>query len=650
MFRSIAIVILFLLSAGLFAQKQDSVKKSPRIMREWKLSKDYSEEISVPLDTTFSLFHRYKKVEKYSVFNAGLGNYGLPFYQINFFDRVSDPDKFLYANYYPLMFVSDNAIFMNTQNPYTELDWTFGAPRERSEQTFRVRHSQNVNRFLNFGIIYDIVFSLGQYNFQRAEDKDFTLYSSYSGEKYKYYFSAGINNILSYENGGVTNMSELQTTANTRDILVNLGGASNAFSMLKNRNLLFVQKYTLSKKTTVKTDSTGIRTETSTGLSGTFSHIFTLDNNKRTYSDKYPVNSFYDTVFFRLGKSKIVPATFDSLYQGAIKNTVRFDFSTGENRKFRLGGGVGIRNEIFRYSQIVPTHDTLYYADTAKWTRISNALVGRLYNNIGSNFRWTATGELYLTGYKAGDFDVRGDIFKTFNWKRGNATWNINGEMSSRQPSFWLEQWGSNHFEWNNNLKKEFRMQAGTGFSFPARKAELGFAYAIIDNFTDLDSTAHPSQFSGGLSVASISARKEFHVWKFHLANDLLIQKSSNSKVLDLPLASVRSAAFLEHLFLFPKTGGALNTQVGAEIIYNTSYHPYSYMPATGRFYRQEVITAGNYPFINVFLNLKIKRTRLFIMFDHLNSGMMGYNYQMVPSYPMNVRMFRYGLAWTFYD
>jgi hypothetical protein len=78
-------------------------------------------------------------------------------------------------------------------------------------------------------------------------------------------------------------------------------------------------------------------------------------------------------------------------------------------------------------------------------------------------------------------------------------------------------------------------------------------------------------------------------------------------------------------------------------------YHPYSYMPATGRFYRQE-LTTGNYPFVNVFLNFKVKRTRVFLMFDHLNAGKTGYNYDMIPGYPMNIRMFRYGLAWTFYD
>jgi len=73
-------------------------------------------------------------------------------------------------------------------------------------------------------------------------------------------------------------------------------------------------------------------------------------------------------------------------------------------------------------------------------------------------------------------------------------------------------------------------------------------------------------------------------------------------------------------------------------------------MPATGRFYRQDATETGNYPFVNVFINLKLRRTRIFLMFDHINSGMTGYEYYMIPSYPMNVRMFRYGLAWTFYD
>jgi hypothetical protein len=640
MIRHISIILLLAFSTGLYAQKQDTLK--PRILKQWNLSSDFSEEVIIPFDTVFSLFNRFRIADKYSSVNATLGNYGLPFYQISFFDRITDPDKFLYNAYYPFMHVPDNAVFMNTQVPFTELIWTFAGPRETSEQTFRVRHSQNVNRFLNFGLTYDIIYNLGQYNYQRAEDKSFTLYSSYTGVKYKLYFAAGMNNLISYENGGITDKSQLNTSE-TREVPVNLGGLDKANSMLKNRNLLLVQRYTLNGKPIGKSDSISQKRSGFFGLSGTFSHIFILESNKRTYSDGYPESGFYDSVFI----SKTV--TFDSLYSRSIKNTVRFDFTTDETRKFRLGGGIGLRNEIFRYSQIVPTHDTMF-ADTVVWNRSNNALVGRLYNDIGDKFRWIATGELFLSGYRAGDFNLKGEIFKSFGWKKGIASWLITGGIANKQPSFWYDRWGSNHFEWHNNFKKELRIDLGSEFSYPARKTEIKFNYAIIDNYTDFDTTALPSQYSGGLSVAALTVRKELRAWKFHLANDVIIQKSSNADILDLPLVTVRSAGYFEHLFKFKQTGGRMNTQLGVDVTYHTLYHPYSYMPATGRFFRQNQVSTGNYPFINVFLNFKVKRTRVFIMFDHVNSGFTGFNYDMVPSYLMNIRMFRYGLAWTFYD
>jgi hypothetical protein len=130
----------------------------------------------------------------------------------------------------------------------------------------------------------------------------------------------------------------------------------------------------------------------------------------------------------------------------------------------------------------------------------------------------------------------------------------------------------------------------------------------------------------------------------------VIVQKSTNSDILDLPLVTVRSAGYFENLFRFVKTGGKLYTQLGVDVTYNTIYHPYAYMPSTGVFYRQIKVTAGDYPFINVFANFKIKRTRVFVMLDHVNAKLMGYHYEMVPSYPMNIRTLRYGFSWTFYD
>lgn len=634
------LIALLLIVTGVI-NAQDSLLKE-RILRQFHLSDDFSEETEGEVDTTFSLFHRFRVAEKYSIVNAGLGNYGLPFYQINFFDRITDPDKFLYSAYYPLMYTPERSVFMNTQVPFTALNWSFAGPRQTAEQTFRVMHTQNVNRFLNFGLIYDIVYALGQYNYQRADDKNFTLFSSYTGSKYKLYFSGGINNLTSFENGGITDYQQLEEQSNTRDVPVNLGGASNAISLLKHRSMLLVQRYTIGN--TGGADAAGSDKEKSFPLSGTFSHIFVIEGNKRTYSDKLPQSGFYDFVY----ADSLNAVTFDSLSARFVKNTLRFDFATDESRKFRLGGGFGIRNELVRYSQIVPTFDTITLSDTAVWRRNNNAVIGKLYNNIGERFGWEATGELFLTGYRAGDFNLNANIRKSFSLGKGDADWIIRGSMSSTRPSFWMNQWGSNHFNWTNDLNKTFRINAGTDIE--SNFGSVRFDYAIIDNYVDFDTAAMPSQFSGGLSVAALAVRKELKAWKFHLISDLIFQQSSNNEILDLPSITIRSAGFFKHQWKFPNTGGALDTEIGADMTYHTKYFSYAYMPATGRFHRQFEEETGNYPFIDLFLNFKLRRTRFFLMLDHINAGLMGYRYSMTPHYPLNTRTFRYGLSWTFYD
>jgi hypothetical protein len=637
------LIILVGVSSVLQAQEQnDSLK--PRIIRQWTLSPDYSEEVALPMDTIFALSHQNRKADKFSPLNAYPGNYGLPLYQMNFFDRITNADRFLYRNYYPFMHLSSNPVFMNTQVPFTEMGYSHAGKRDRAEQTLFVRHSQNVNRYLNFGIVFDVVYSLGQYNYQRSDNKNFNYYTSYTGDKYKLYLSGGINNIISYENGGIVDKSQL-SSYDTRDVQVNLGSMNVATTTLKNRNLLIVQRYSVNKIRSSGSDTLPERKKGGLRLYGTFSHIFEWDKTRKSYHDQYPMSGFYDTSMIYISKT----VTLDSLSMGVIKNTIRFDFGTDGTGKVSLGGGFGIRNELFRYSQIIPS-DASPPSDTAAWRKNNNALIGRLYNNIGKKFRWVANGELFLTGYRSGDFDLNGTITKEFEWKAGMARWDINGGMRSSSPSFWLNSFGSNHFKWQNDFQKEFRIDAGTVFNYPEGKLLARFNYAIIDNYLYFGPDALPSQRESGLSVLSAFVRKEFVAWKFHMANELLVQKSSNSDVADLPLVALRSAGFFEHNFHFNLTNGDLNTQIGLEVFYNTAYKGYAYMPATGVYYQQNTSNTGNYPYLNAFINLKVKRTRIFLTLDHFNAGLTGYNYFMVPDYPMSILMFKYGFAWTFYD
>jgi hypothetical protein len=645
----------------LSAQKADTLKHH-HVTRQFALPDDYAEEVSVPLDTASSLYHRNRRSDKYSSFNAYPGNYGLPLYQINFFDRITDPNKFLYRYLYPFMHMPDNALFINTQVPFTEMVFSYAGQRDRAEQTFRVRHSQNINRFMNFGLVYDIVYSLGQYSYQRSADKTFALHFSYTGDKYKAYFQTGINNLLGQENGGIVDKTQLPTY-NTKDVEVNMGSLNAAQNNLKNWNLLLVQKLVLGKPTPAKPDS--VKTDSvikGFRMNGVFSHIFTFETGKRSYTDAFPGDKFYTNIYLDSA------VTFDTLSMRVMNNTLRFDFSTDERRKFRLGGGVGIRNEQFWYTQGIQANVTPH-ADSLAWHRSNNVLVGRLFNNIGNKFRWEAEGELYFSGYRVGDFNVKGIITRDFDFKKGRAEWDITGGMNNTTPSEWYERWIGNNFIWNNSFSKEFRIDAGTEFLYPARMLSLRFNYAIINNYTYFGPDALPAQFPAALSVAALTLKKEVSAWKLHLDNEILMQVSNDRNVVDLPLVTLRSALYFQHNIHFNLTNGDLLTQIGFEVLYNTPYNGYEWMPATATYYQGQFnpaagylpllnyqppvtnqISVGNYPYLNAFLDVKLKRTRIFVMFEHFNSKLTGYDYFMVPGYPMNIRWLKWGFAWTFYN
>ncbi|MBN1197835.1 MAG: hypothetical protein JXA23_00690, partial [Bacteroidales bacterium] len=58
----------------------------------------------------------------------------------------------------------------------------------------------------------------------------------------------------------------------------------------------------------------------------------------------------------------------------------------------------------------------------------------------------------------------------------------------------------------------------------------------------------------------------------------------------------------------------------------------------------------GNYLYMDVFINVKIQRARLFVAYTHFNSSFMGRSYFMVPSYPMQDAAFKFGVSWRFHD
>jgi hypothetical protein len=125
----------------------------------------------------------------------------------------------------------------------------------------------------------------------------------------------------------------------------------------------------------------------------------------------------------------------------------------------------------------------------------------------------------------------------------------------------------------------------------------------------------------------------------------ILWQKVSDSRFIHLPELSARLV--LSYNMVVSKV---LFVQMGADARYYTEYYADAYHPATSFFYLQYKKLIGNYPYIDLFADLKLKRTRVFFQYMNLGSLFLNKSYFTSLHYPMNKATFRLGVAWSFYN
>jgi hypothetical protein len=66
-------------------------------------------------------------------------------------------------------------------------------------------------------------------------------------------------------------------------------------------------------------------------------------------------------------------------------------------------------------------------------------------------------------------------------------------------------------------------------------------------------------------------------------------------------------------------------------------------------FYNQRETKVGNYPYMNLYANFKLSKTRFYVMMTHFNRGLFGgNNYFSIPHYPLNPSRLLMGLSIDF--
>lgn len=601
------------------------------VIKTWKFTDMNSSREEFKLDTILGEIQNYNTIYRKSISNSYLGNLGAAYQSNIYIDR--EKDGFLFFDAYRAYIVKpEDIVYFNTTTPYTRLFYETGGPKGQSENLLKVLQTQNISPNWNFGIKYDLISSDGQYQNQKTKLYDLTLFSSYKKRNYGMNMVLNMNRISANENGGIVNDS-LVTDGDeeSENIQVNLTQARSKFT---NFNLFMNHSYGIGKEKEIVI-------EKDTTYSYAIDLLYTLNYEKNSwqFKDDNLNKDFYPTGFLLNQNS-----TFDKVEQSLVKNTFQIVFNENENKWIRLGARFGIESEFLKYNL---RRNVTQYAWQQKDANIhNNQLVASLFSLSGKSANWKAVGKYVFEGYRQNDFDLDYQFIKWFGEKNSGHGFKLSGRLESTTPNYIMEKYYGNHQQWDLKLDKQTELRAGVEYFNKNYRFKIGANFSQIDNYTYFGLNATPEQAAVGISVLTGYLQKNFKLGNFYLNQSLVGQNSSNEKLLPLPTLSIYSNNYYKNEFF----NGALGLQTGVSIHYNTSFYAPNYMPATGQFFLQEQKELGDYPKVNVYFNFRIKRTRLFIMYEHANASIGSKNYFSALHYPINPSMLKYGLIWTFYN
>jgi hypothetical protein len=624
-------------------------KAIPREVKNWFLVDLGTRADTVPIDTLSQGFQVHIPAYRAAMANVRLGNLGAPWQAAMVSEMVLERE-FIFAENLSYFFKRpERWRYYNTRTPYTNLYYQYGGPKRRSEEAVGVLFTQNINKEWNAGFDYQLISSIGRYDAQQVENRHFRFFSSYSGEKYEIHGSYVYNKADQLENGGIIDEDyifnpEEYDYGQTENIPVHFYSASNR---IDNHQLFVSQALKIGNISVSQRDDESVKLPLGTAL-----HTLHIDRNRRVhridnlnrYLNENPEDFFYPNIYADS------TGTRDSVYYTSIKNTFQLKFNEEANALLRFGLRAFITNEIEQYRFPLPPRELGTFNEPPVYLQgdstFSTTLIGgQIFKNLGEQFRWNAGMRFYFQGYRSGDSELTGAMNSRFRVLADTAQLFVDGGLYLMSPTYFETRYYSNHFQWRNGFDKVQTMRLRGGAHIPTRRLEASVEGRFINDYVFWNRQALPEQTSAFLSLIEFKLSKHFSLGGFHSRNTLLYQVSSHQEIVPLPKWSVYSSNYYQNR-LFK----VLFFQLGFDVRYNSSWYAPFYMPATAQFFSQSYRKVGDYPFVDVFLNMQLKRSRIFIKMDHVNQGTPSNDYFLTPFYPANPAGIRFGVSWNFYD
>lgn len=629
---------------------------------QWVIDRNTGLPDVIEPDTLHHSFHNVHLTEGMFGTYSHLGNMGSPRLSRLYFERKPIEDFMFDAPYDFWIKDPDDFRFTDTKTPHLSLDYYKGGNKRTGEERIKGYFAANFNKKVGFGFDMDYLLGRGRFDSQSTSMFDCRIYSYYRGDIYHLYVTANKDEIKVAENGGIqderyiTNpeaMAEGRKQYSPEDIPFRM---YYNWNNLKRSQALLNHDLTI-KATTYRTDSIGdtVFTFKRDIELGKIAHTFEIGNLQRRYI-YYQIPDGYYT------KSFLKNDSVDNMRNFYVTNTLSMSLLEGSTRWAFAGLSAFARFEYQNFSM----PDTLGGKEYMRRYKESNfSIGGRLEKAQGENLTFRAQVESFLIGERLGDFTLSGQMdLKYPIWKQ-NAGIGAYAEMSTCESPFFINSYHSTFAWWDEDFGKEFRTRIGGYIELEKTGTRLQLDVENVANYvylkndagayTNGDGVEQPSysitaaQHSGSIQILSATLQQNFQAGPLHWDNHITYQLSGNQRIIPLPDFNIFTDLYLK--FVYYKR---LHIEVGANAMFFTRYDAPGYCPATGMYHIQnEGFTqkVGGYPLLTGYVNCTLRKVRFYVMYYHANDGLMGNRDSfIVPGYPVNPGMLKFGLSWTFYD
>ena len=630
---------------------------------QWTINTNTGLPDIIEPDTLHHSFHNVHLTEGMFGTYSHLGNMGSPRLSRLWFER-EQPDDFIFDAPYDFWIKNpDQFRFTDTKTPHTSIDYYKGGNRRTGEEHIKGYFAANFSKKVGIGFDLDYQLGRGRYENQATSAFDARIYTYYRGDLYHVYATVNKDEIKTAENGGIQDlryimnpeaMAEGRKQYSPEDIPFRL---YYNWNNIKRSQALLNQELTI-RTTTYRTDSIGdtVYTFSRNIEFGKLAHTFEIGKLQRRYI-YYDIRPGYYT------KSFLNNDSIDLMKNFYVTNTMSLSLLEGSTKWAIAGLSAFMRYEFKNYTM----PDTI--AGSGEYMRRYNEgsffVGGQIERAQGDNLTFRAGFETALLGASLGDFELSGEMELKYPIFGKDARLGAYGNMSALDAPFFLTEYHSTYAWWDGNFKKVFRTHFGgyidldmTGTRFQLDVENVA-NYVYLKNdagaYINADGVSQPSylitaaQHSGSIQILSATLQQNFKLGPLHWDNHVTYQLSGNKTIIPLPDLNLFTDLYFK--FIYYKR---LHMEVGANALFFTRYNAPGYCPAVGMYHLQNescMQQVGGYPLLTGYVNCQLRGVRFYIIYYHANDGQMNNRDSfIVPGYPANPGMFKFGLSWTLFD